>query len=127
MANKWDVGKTDYTKHLIQTQGDPILVKPYKQPKHFEEKLEEILKNLEENDIIEKRTSPWNFPLVCVWKKEKQEIRLCVDFRQLNKVKIRPAFPMPNIDDMLNTLNGAQYFSAIDIGNTYYQVELEEK
>jgi len=127
MANKWDVGKTDYTKHLIQTQGDPILVKPYKQPKHFEEKLEEILKNLEENDIIEKRTSPWNFPLVCVWKKEKQEIRLCVDFRQLNKVTIRPAFPMPNIDDMLNTLNGAQYFSTIDLGNAYYQVELEEE
>ena len=125
MADKWDIGKTTLTKHKIETQGEPILVKPYRQPKHFEEKLDDIIKNYEENDIIEKCSSPWNFPLVCVWKKDKQDIRVCVDFRQLNKVTIRPAFPMPNVEEMLNTLNGAKYFSTIDLGSAYHQVELE--
>ena len=125
MADKWDIGRTSLTKHKIETQGDPVLVKPWRQPKHLETKLEEVLKNLEQNGIIERCKSPWNFPLVCVWKKEKREIRLCVDFRQLNKITLRPAFPMPNVDDMLNTLNGARFFSTVDLGNAYYQVELE--
>ena len=127
MADKWDIGKTSLTKHKIETNGEPVLVKPYRQPRHFDEKLDEVIKNFEENDIIEKCSSPWNFPLVCVWKKEKQEIRVCMDFRQLNKVTLRPAFPMPNVDDMLNTLNGAKYFTTIDLGNAYYQVELDEE
>ena len=126
MADKWDVGKTSLTKHKIETLGEPVLVKPYRLPQHFEEKLDDVIRNFEENGIIEKCSSPWNFPLVCVWKKEKQDIRVCVDFRQLNKITVRPAFPMPNVDDMLNTLNGAKYFSTIDLGNAYYQVELEE-
>jgi len=127
MADKWDIGKTSLTKHKIETHGEPVLVKPYRQPKHFEEKLDDIIKHFAENDIIEKCSSPWNFPLVCVWKKEKQDIRVCVDFRQLNKITVRPAFPMPNVDDMLNTLNGAKYFSTIDLGNAYHQVELEDE
>jgi transposase InsO family protein len=127
MADKWDIGKTILTKHKIDTHGEPVLVKPYRQPKHFEEKLDEVIKNFEENDIIEKCNSPWNFPLVCVWKKDKQEIRVCVDFRQLNKITVRPAFPMPNVEDMLNILNGAKCFSTIDLGNAYYQVELEDE
>ena len=59
MADKWDKGKITLTKHKIETQGEPILVKPYRQPKHFEEKLDDIIKNYEENDIIEKCRSPW--------------------------------------------------------------------
>ena len=127
MADKWDIGRTLLTKHKIETHGEPVLVKPYRQPKHFEEKLDDIIRNYEENDIIEKCSSPWNFPLVCVWKKEKQDIRVCVDFRQLNKITVRPAFPMPNVEEMLNTLNGAKYFSTIDLGSAYHQVELEDE
>lgn len=127
MTHKWDIGKTSMTQHRIETQSEPILVKPYRQPRHLEEKMNEALENLQTNGIIEKCSSPWNSPLVCVWKKDKKEIRVCVDFRQLNKVTLRPAFPMPNIEDMINVLNGAKYFSTIDLGNAYYQVELDEE
>ena len=127
MDEKWDIGRTFLIKHKIKTHVEPVLVKPYRQPKHFEEKLDDIIRNYEENDIIEKCSSPWNFPLVCVWKKEKQDIRVCVDFRQLNKITVRPAFPMPNVEEMLNTLNGAKYFSTIDLGSAYHQVELEDE
>jgi len=51
---------------------------------------------------------------------------MCLDFRLLNKNTVRPAFPIPNIEEMLDSLYGAQYFSSIDLGNAYYQVELEE-
>ena len=79
-----------------------------------------------ENKIIKKCNSPWNTPLICVWKKEKQDIRLYLEFRQLNIIKERQAFPMPNICEIFDRLEGAKYFSSIDLGNAYYQVELEE-
>ena len=127
MINKWDIGKTNWIKHSIDTNEGPILVKPRRQPMHLETKIEEALKNLEENGIIRRCDSQWNAPLVCVWKKEKNDIRLCLDFRCLNKITERHAFPMPNIDEMLDILNGSQYFSTIDLGSAYYQVELEEE
>jgi hypothetical protein len=126
MADKWDIGCTTLVKHRIETRGKPINVKPWRQPVHLEEKIDEAIKNLWESGIIKKCNSPWNTPLICVWKKERQDIRLCLDFRQLNMVTERQAFPMPNINEMLDRLEGARYFSSIDLGNAYYQVELEE-
>ena len=127
MSNKWDIGKTDILKHRILTNCNPIIIKPRRQPLHYENKILDIIKNLEENDIIKKCESPWNSPIVCVAKKERNEIRMCLDFRLLNKNTIRPAFPIPNVDEMLDSLHGAKYFSSIDLGNAYYQVELEEE
>jgi hypothetical protein len=125
MAGKWDIGKTSWIKHEIKTTGTPITQKPRRQPVHLERHIDDAIMNLEQNGIIEKCSSPWNTPMVCVWKKEKNEIRLCLDFRLLNQVTERPIFPMPNIDEMLDSLNGMKWFSSIDLGNAYYQVELE--
>ena len=127
MANSWDIGCTSLIKHQIKTRGDPINIKPRRQPVNLEEKIDTAIQNLWENNIIKKCNSPWNTPLVCVWLLEKKDIRLCLDFRQLNAVTERQAFSMPNIAEMLDKLNGAKYFSSIDLGNAYYQVELEEE
>ena len=124
MADKWDIGKTDLLWHEIKTTEGPIHMNPRRQPAHLEEKIEEAIKNLEENGIIRKCDSSWNTPLVCVWKKEKNDIRLCLDFRNLNKITERQIFPMPNIEQMLDSLNGSKFFSTIDLGSAYYQVEL---
>ena len=124
MADKWDVGKTNLLKHEIKTIGEPIRLNPRRQPIHLEEKIEDAIKNLEDNGIIRKCDSAWNTPLVCVWKKEKKDIRICLDFRCLNKITERQMFPMPNIEQMLDTLNGSKIFSTIDLGSAYYQVEL---
>jgi len=126
MADKWDIGCTHLMKHRIITKGGPINIKPYRQPMNLEERIEEAIKNLYDNGIIRKCNSQWNTPLICVWKKEKADIRLCLDFRQLNAVTERQAFPMPNVDEMLDALEGSKYFSSIDLGNAYYQVELSE-
>ena len=127
MADKWDIGCTSLAKHHIKTNGEPINLKPFRQPMHLEEKIMETIKNLYDNNIIRKCNSPWNTPLICVWKKEKKDIRICLDFRRLNAITERQAFPMPNVDEMLDALGGAKYFSSIDLGNAYYQVELDEE
>ena len=126
MADKWDIGKTNLLRHEIKTSGGPVHLNPRRQPAHLEEKIEEAVKNLEENNIIRRCDSPWNTPLVCVWKKEKKDIRLCLDFRNLNRITERQIFPMPNIEQMLDSLNGSLFFSTIDLGSAYYQVELTE-
>jgi RNase H-like domain found in reverse transcriptase/Reverse transcriptase (RNA-dependent DNA polymerase)/Integrase core domain/Integrase zinc binding domain len=126
MANKWDIGKTEILKHRILTGGNPINVPVRRQPVHFEGKIQEIIENLEKHGIISKCESPWNAPIVCVSKKDSGEIRMCLDFRLLNADSIRPAFPIPNITEMMDSLWGSKYFSTIDLGNAYYQVELEE-
>jgi transposase InsO family protein len=127
MANDWDIGCTNLLRHTIETTGGPINIKPRRQPVHLEGKLEEAIKNLEANGIIRPCNSQWNTPIVCVWKKDKDEIRLCLDFRQLNLITKRQAFPMPNITEMMDRLHGAKYFSTIDLGNAYYQVELDKE
>ena len=127
MADKWDIGCTSWLKHQIKTKSKPINEKPRRQPINLENKIEEAVKNLLENGIIRKCSSPWNTPLICVWKKEKDEIRLCMDFRQLNLVTERQAFPMPNITEMMDRLNGSRFFTSIDLGNAYYQIELDEE
>ena len=127
MTDNWDIGCTHLTKHKIMTRGEPINIKPWRQPMNLEAKIDEAIKNLYENGIIRKCNSPWNTPLIVVWKKEKKDVRLCLDFRRLNAITERQAFPMPSVDEMLDTLNGAKYFTSIDLGNAYYQVELEEE
>ena len=127
MADNWDIGWTRLVKHHIVTKGIPINIKPWRQPLHLEDKIEETIKNLIDNGIIKKCNSPWNTPMVSVWKKGKQEVRLCLDFRKLNAITERQCFPMPNVEDLLNKLNGAGYFSTIDLGNAYYQVQLAEE
>ena len=127
MADNWDIGCTTLVKHHIKTNGSPIYTKPWRQPIHLEGKIEETIKNLYDNGIIRKCNSPWNTPMICVWKKDKQEVRVCLDFRKLNLITERQAFPMPNVEDILDRLNGASYFSAIDLGNAYYQVKLDHE
>ena len=127
MADHWDIGCTKLVKHKIVTNGNPINIKPWRQPVNLEEKINEAIQNLWQNNIIRKCNSPWNTPLVCIWKKERKDIRLCLDFRQLNLITERQAFPMPNVEEMLDTLHGSKYFTSIDLGNAYYQVELEEE
>jgi len=73
MADKWDIGCTTLVKHRIETRGKSINVRPFRQAVNLEDKIDEAIRNLWENKIIKKYNSPWNTPLVCVWKKEKQD------------------------------------------------------
>ena len=75
---------------------------------------------------IEPYNSPWAFPIVPVRKKD-GSIRICVDYKPLNKVTVADTIPTANIQDCLDKLSDASYFSTIDMAQGYKQVPLSPK
>ena len=76
-----------------------------------------------EQGIIEERSSPWMAPTVFV-KKKSRELRICVDYRELNKNTKRDAYPLPLPDEVQNRLAGATIFTTLDLQCGYWQVPI---
>ena len=121
-----DFGRTTVLKHTIQT-GDsaPIRQHTRRIPHYQRDEVKKLIDNMLMRDIIQPSTSPWASPVVIVRKKD-SSARFCVDYRRLNNVTRKYAFPLPRIDDTLDTLSGAQWFSTLDLISGYWQVEVAE-
>ena len=87
--------------------------------------LREETQKLLKNDIIEHSTSPWSSPVILVQKKD-GTTRFCVDYRRLNQITTKDAFPLPRMDDIYDQLTKATYFSKFDFKSGYFQVPLDE-
>jgi hypothetical protein len=99
----------------------PVSRTPYRMstPELVELKLQ--LKEMMDKGYIRPNVSPWGAPVLFVKKKD-GTLRLCIDYRQLNKVTINNKYPLPRIDDLFNQLGGASIFSKIDLRSGYHQV-----
>ena len=106
----------------VQPVAQPTRKMPFKMREQVKNKLDELFKQ----DIIEKIEGPtsWLSPLVVV-PKPNNDIRICVDMRQANTAVLRERFPLPNIDETLEEMNGAKVFSKLDLRQGFYQVEIE--
>ena len=87
--------------------------------------LKEQLRDLLEKGFIRPSTSPWGAPVLFVRKKD-GSLRMCIDYRQLNKVTIKNRYALPRIDDLFDQLQGAKCFSKIDLWLGYNKVRVRE-
>ena len=119
-------GRTEAVMHDIDTGSTrPIRCNPRKlSPKKIRIQQELVDKMLEEGQI-EHSVSAWSAPTVLVTKKD-GTTRFCVDYRRLNNSTKKDAFPLPRIDDSLNSLSGQSWFSTLDLASGYWQVKLSE-
>ncbi|CAF3398661.1 unnamed protein product [Rotaria sp. Silwood2] len=104
----------------------PIYSKQYPASyKDQEIKFQETQKLLERGQI-EESTSPWSSPIVLVKKKDKT-MRFCIDYRRLNAITIKDAFPLPRIDEIFDQLSDATYYTKFDFKSGYFQVPLSKE
>ena len=121
-----DLGKTSKLQHRIPT-GDTYLTRqPVRRvPPHQREAVQQLPNQMLDGGVIEPSTSPWASPIVLVQKKD-GTTRFCVDYRRLNNVTCKDAYPLPRIDATLDTLHGSRWFSTLDLLSGYWQVEVTE-
>ena len=113
-----DLGNTPLLEHAIETHGPPLR-QPYRRqnPAVRREEMAQVQQMLSSN-VIRPSNSPWASPVVMVRKKD-GSLRFCVDFCQLNAATIKDAHPLPRIDDLLDALHGAKWFSTLDLKSGY--------
>ncbi|XP_050903116.1 uncharacterized protein LOC127115681, partial [Lathyrus oleraceus] len=99
----------------------PISMAPYRMSASELYELKKQLEDLLEKKFIRPSVSPWGAPVLLVKKKD-GSMRLCIDYRQLNKVTIKNKYPLPRIDDLMDQLVGACVFSKIDLRSGYHQI-----
>ena len=126
-VNDYDLGLTHLVEHTIDT-GDakPVKQPPRRVPIAFAEEEKKLIMQMQEQGIIRKSSSPWSSPLVLVIKKN-GKVRPCVDYRRLNAVTIKDAFPLPRIQDCLDTVAGATIFSTFDLTSGYHQIPVRSE
>ncbi|GJW56829.1 putative reverse transcriptase domain-containing protein [Tanacetum coccineum] len=89
------------------------------------EELSGQLKELQDKGFIRPSLSPWGAPVLFVKKKD-GSFRMCIDYRELNKLTVKNRYPLPRIDDLFDQLQGSQFFSKIDLRSGYHQLRVHE-
>ena len=117
---------TDTVEHYIDYEGPPTLFTPaYKTAKIDQMDIDREIDRLESEEHIKPSKSGFNSPLIPVRKKN-GTLRICQDFRNINKFTNKQRFPLPEINDILSSLHEARYFCVIDLKSGYYQIRLAE-
>lgn len=86
--------------------------------------MKSLLAGMLEKGVIKESSSPWAAPIVLVKKKDGSWI-FCVNYRKLNAVTHKDAFPLPRIEETLTNLTQAEWFSTLDLASGYWQVEID--
>ena len=103
----------------------PISQAPYRMAPAELKELKVQLQELLDKGFVRPSFSPWGAPVLFVRKKD-GTLRLCIDYRQLNKVTVRNKYPLPRIEDLFDQLQGATVFSKIDLRSGYHQLRIKE-
>ncbi|WRX23577.1 Reverse transcriptase domain - like 10 [Theobroma cacao] len=104
----------------------PISIPPYRMAPAELKELKVQLQELVDKGFIRPSISPWGAPVLFVKKKD-GTLRLCIDYRQLNRMTIKNKYPLPRIDDLFDQLQGATVFSKVDLRSGYHQLRIKEQ
>lgn len=126
-AHEGDIGCTKLISHDIPLMDDVPVRQRYRRiPPSEYEAAKAHIHQLLEAQVIRESSSPFASPIVLVKKKD-GSLRLCVDYRLLNSKTRKDAFPLPRIEESLDALSGARWFSTLDLTAGYNQVPVTEK
>ncbi|UYV84707.1 K02A2.6-like, partial [Cordylochernes scorpioides] len=124
--NNEPVKQTSLAKHKIETGNhQPIKHRPYRVSRTERQAIQTEVDKMLDAGIIRHSESPWSSPVILVKKKD-GNWRFCVDYRRLNKVTKKDVYPLPRIDDTLDSLKGAKFYSSMDLRSGYWQIEVDE-
>jgi hypothetical protein len=115
-------------EHIIELEEGvkPVITTPYRHPKKHKDEIESVIKELLAMGHIRPSSSPFASSVVLVKKKD-GTMRMCIDYRALNKRTIKNMYPIPWIDELLDELHGAVYFTKIDLRSGYHQIKMKEQ
>nr|GEZ84714.1 hypothetical protein [Tanacetum cinerariifolium] len=103
----------------------PVARAPYRLAPSELKELSKQLKELSEKGFIRSSSSPWGAPVLFVKKKD-GSFRMCIDYRELNKLTIKNKYPLPRIDDLFDQLQGSSIYSKIDLRSGYHQLQVRQ-
>lgn len=119
-----------YSQNIPLSDSSPVYIPNYRTIHSQHDEINMQIQKLQRDDIIEPSISSYNSPILLVLKKSEgqdKEWRLVVDFRQLNKKILADKFPLPRIDEILDQLGRARYFTTLDLMSRFHQIPLDPK
>ncbi|CAF4948130.1 unnamed protein product [Rotaria socialis] len=130
-TTKQMISTTDNENKKLQHQinlvpdAQPVNSPPFRYAPTRKQMIEQHLNEMLDQGIFSPSTSSWASPVILVPKKD-GSLRFCIDPRKLNTVAIRDAYPLPRIDDTLDSLQQAKFVSTLDLRSGYWQVEMDK-
>ena len=121
-----DLGKCNIIKHAIKIDPQPFKECYRRIPPHLYEEVKKHLQEMVEVGAIRRSFSLWASAVVLVRKKD-GGLRFCINLRKLNNRIVKDGYSLPRIEDTLDYLHGAVWFSTLDLKSGYWQIELEEE
>lgn len=120
------LGKVQGFEHkIVTTEDTPITSKPYRMTWQEDKFLKETLDDLLDKGLIRRSDGEWTAPVIFVSKKT-GELRVCQDYRKLNRITVKDGYPLPHVDDLIDSVGGSSWFSTLDAANGFWQIPMAE-
>lgn len=119
-----------YTQKFRVKDDSPVYVKNYRLPFSQREEIARQVEKLRKNELVEPSSAEFNSPILLVPKKSTDKTkkwRLCIDYRLVNRKLIADKYPLPRIEDVLDSLGRAKHFSIIDLFSGFHQIPISEE
>ena len=114
-----ELGCTTLIRHAIHTETHtPSKQHPYHTPVIYREKVEQMVSQMQAQGIVRPSKCSWASPIMLVPEKD-GSLRFCIDFRKLNSITKKDVYPLPRIEDILDTLGETKYFTSLDLASGY--------